>query len=323
VAEPNHPDRNGQPLEPSPINSPSTPLAPESNHTEQELPGNNVRLMRIPVECIEASSLQLRQDLDEQEVEGDLLASIDRFGLTEPPRVFLKGDGRAELIDGHRRLSAVRKLLKRYAGAGDDATQLKAARFQEITCLVEEIPPSDKKHLELQILLNAVRKNFSPVEQARYLRQIKELEPGMTQKELGALLPGGKKTQGYVSRLLILAQDDALLQRVENGELTAAEAYRRVAKRQEKSRPQKDKQATAPAVTESGVRKNSSPPRGKKTRGQDGRTTDAVLLEWQEKETRVNVIMTGIQKHQNNILFVLNCLVRQLELEAKHKPGND
>jgi ParB-like chromosome segregation protein Spo0J len=279
--------------------------------------------MAIPVERIDPSSHQLRQDLDEQEGEGDLLASIDRFGVTEPLRVFLKEGDRVELIDGHRRLSAVLKLLKKYAAAPDAAAQSKAARFRELVCLVEDIPPSVKKHLELQILLNAVRKQFSPVEQARYLRQIKELEPGMTQKELGALLPDRKKSQGYVSRLLILAQDDALLQRFKDGELTAAEAYRRVAKRQEKARAQKGKQKTAPLESEDEGRKNSPPARGKKTRDGHARKTDAVLLEWQEKETHVNVIVTGPAKHQQNILFVLSSLVRQLELEAKHKPGND
>src|SRR5262249_62292000 len=132
----------------------------------------------------------------------------------------LKEDSRAEVIDGHRRLAAVRKLLKMYAKAADAASQAKAARFQELVCLVEEIPPSVKKHLELQVLLNAVRKNFSPVEQARYLRRIKELEPQLTQRELGALLPGGEKTQGEVSRLLILTQDDVLLKRGERAEPT-------------------------------------------------------------------------------------------------------
>jgi ParB-like chromosome segregation protein Spo0J len=279
--------------------------------------------MRIPVERIDASSLQLRQDLDELEAEGDLLASIDRFGVTEPLRVFLKEDGRAELIDGHRRLSAVLKLLKRYAGAADVASQSKAARFHEITCLVEEIPPSVKKHLELQVLLNAVRKNLSPVEQARYLRQIKELEPGMTQKELGALLPGRKKTQGYVSRLLNLAQDDALLQRVENGELTAAGAYRRVAKRQAKAKAKKGQEATAPTATDAGVRRNSSTASGKKSHGHKERTPDPVLFEWQERETRVSVVVTGPAVQQQNVLYALRSLVRQLELEAKSKPGND
>jgi hypothetical protein len=144
----------------------------------------------------------------------------------------------------------------------------------------------------------------------------------MTQKELAALLPNGAKTQGYVSRLLILAQDDALLQRVEKRELTATEAYRRVEKRHKKPKKPKGKQGTARAVSADGVSKNSSPARGKKTPGQNGRNSDAVLLDWRDKETQVNVVMTGLAKHQNNILFVLHCLVRQLELEAKHKPGN-
>jgi ParB-like chromosome segregation protein Spo0J len=295
-----------------------------TNRDHPEFASNNsVRLVRIPIEQIDPSSLQLRQDFDEQEGEGDLLASIDRFGVTEPLRVFPKEDRRVELIDGHRRLSAVLKLLKQYAAAPDAAAQAKAGRFRELACLVEDIPPSVKKHLELQILLNGVRKQFSPVEQARYLRQIKELEPGMTQKELGAHLPGGKKTQGYVSRLLILAQDEALLQRVKDGELTAAEAYRLVAKRQKKARARRGKQETAPPMSEGEVRKNSSPARGKKTRAGYARKTDPVLLAWQEKETCVNVVVTGPAKHQQNILFVLSCLVRQLELEAKHKPGND
>jgi ParB-like chromosome segregation protein Spo0J len=279
--------------------------------------------MSIPVERIDASSLQLRQDFEELEVEGDLLASIDRFGIKEPLRVFLKEDGRAELIDGHRRLSAVLNLLKKYAGAPDAAAQSKAARFQELACLVEETPPSVRKHLELQVLLNAVRKNLTPVELARYLRRIKELEPEMTQEQLGELLPREKRSQGYVSRLLKLAQDDALLQRVENHELTATEAYQRVAKRKKKSKPQKGKQATPPAVTEGGVRKNSLPARGKKARDPDSGLADAVLLSWQDKETHVNVTVTGPAQHQQNILFVLSGLVRRLELEAKHKPGND
>jgi hypothetical protein len=203
------------------------------------------------------------------------------------------------------------------------ASQAKAARFRALLCLVEEMPPSVKKHLELQMLLNGVRKSFSPVEQARYLRRIKELEPGMTQKELGALLPNGKRTQGYVSRLLILAQDDALLQRVKNRELTAAEAYRRVAKRQEKAKARKGKQETAHAVSEGEVRKKKSAARGKKTRNGDVPKTDTMLFEWNEKETSINVIVTGPAKQKPNILFVLSSLVRKLELEAKHKPGND
>src|SRR5262249_21734143 len=214
----------------------------------------------------------------------------------------LKEDSRAEVIDGHRRLAAVRKLLKMYAKAADAASQAKAARFQELVCLVEEIPPSVKKHLELQVLLNAVRKNFSPVEQARYLRQIKELEPQMTQKELGALLPGGKKTQGYVSRLLILAQDEALLQRVEDGELNAAEAYRRVPKRQEKTKAKKGNETTAPARSEGDVRKNSPPARDKKTRDRGGQMPEEVLLDWQDKKTHVSVVVTGPANHQDDIL---------------------
>jgi ParB-like chromosome segregation protein Spo0J len=282
-----------------------------------------VRLQKIPIDRIVGSSLQLRQDLEELEVEGDLLASIDRFGLKEPLRVFLKEDGLAEVIDGHRRLAALWKLLKRYAGAPDAATQSKAARFQELECLVEEIPPSVKKHLELQVLLNAVRKNFSPVEQARCLRRIKELDPTMKQKELGAFLPGGRKTQGYVSRLLILAQDDALLQRVEKRELTAAEAYQRIVKRQQKAKTPKDKPATGPAVGEGAGSKKSAPARRKKTRGGDAGKTDGVLREWHDKETHVKVILTGPAKHQQDLLSVLNRLVKQMESEAKQKTGND
>jgi ParB-like chromosome segregation protein Spo0J len=278
--------------------------------------------MRIPVEQIDPSSLQLREDFNELEVEGDLLASIDRVGVKEPLRVYLKEDGRAELIDGHRRLSAVLKLLNRYARAPDAEVQSKAARFRELVCLVEDIPPSEQKHLELQFLLNAVRKTFSPVEQARYLFRIKALKPEMTQKELGKKLPD-PKSQGYVSRLLILAQDEALLQRVKNRELTSMEAYQLVVKRQKKTKPPKGKQETAPAASEVKGRKNSSAARGRKERAGDARKTDAVLFEWQEKETSVNVIVTGPAKQQQNILFVLSSLVRQLELEAKHKPGND
>ncbi len=261
------------------------------------------------------------------EVEGADLYSrsepIDRYGVKDPLRVFLKEDDLAELIDGHRRLSTVHKLLKKYRASSDPALQAKAASLAELPCLVEEVSPSVKKHLELQVLLNAVRKNFSPVEQARYLLQIKDLEPGMTQKELGALLPGGKKTQGYVSRLLILAQDGALLQRVEEGELTAAEAYRRVAKRQEKSKAKKGGEATGPSERDASARMTTSTASRKKSQATKERTADSVLFEWQEKETRVNVVVTGPAAHKENILFVLHSLVRRLDDEARLKPGGD
>src|SRR5262249_41868650 len=216
----------------------------------------------------------------------------------------LKEDSRAEVIDGHRRLAAVRKLLKMYAKAADAASQAKAARFQELVCLVEEIPPSVKKHLELQMLLNAVRKNFSPVEQARYLRKIKELEPAMTQEELGACLPEGGKSQGYVSRLLMLAQDETLLRQVEKGELTAADAYHRGVKGQEKAEKTAGDGAARDRSKGGGKKskRTTTPPKS------EDQIADEVLLTWREKVTSVQVVLTGAAAHKANLLYVARAL---------------
>jgi ParB-like chromosome segregation protein Spo0J len=201
-------------------------------------PSNNPALVLrdIPLDRLDPCPLALRADAAEDETEGDLEASLDRDGLTNPFRVRPKADGRFEVKDGNRRLPILRKLVNRHAAGGEAA---KAEQFQVVPCLVDAAELTEEQDLLLQLRLNAIRKNFSPLEQAAIVKRLRDLHPEWTQTELGEKLPL-KASQGYVSRLLQLADDERLQRKVRSGKITSTEAYQRIRRR---NQPKKGKTA--------------------------------------------------------------------------------
>jgi ParB-like chromosome segregation protein Spo0J len=204
----------------------------ESNGTV--LPSNKppaLVLRDIPLDRLDPCPLALRADGTEDETEGDLEASLDRDGLTNPLRVRPKADGRFEVKDGNRRLAILRKLVTRHAAAGE-APQ--AEQFQVVQCLIDGAELDEEQDLLLQLRMNTIRKNFSPGELAAIVNRLHDLNPELTQAQLGEK---ASVSQGYVSRLLQLHADAGLLHEIQTEEITPTEAYQRIRRNQSQKKP--------------------------------------------------------------------------------------
>jgi ParB-like chromosome segregation protein Spo0J len=281
------------------------------------LPSNNWVLREIPVALLDPAPVQYRLDLNEAEAEGDLESSIRRFGVQTPLRAKRSEGDRFAVIDGNRRLRSVRKLLEEYAGSKKPAEQAEAERFRTLPCLVEADTLTEEEDLILQWNGNAVRKNFTPLEQARILRRLQEINPKLNQTRLAKYL---HITQGYVSRLLQLAGDADLLGKVAAGKLTAASAYKRICERKEKGA----------GATGGGAGERTLPPAGGDSGGGDpdgeltaasvevnGRVvTGVVVCAEADSATRLHVFVVGKRRTpQDNVITALRRVVTKLEAQ--------
>lgn len=112
----------------------------------------------VPVDQIEAGKLVRDRSRGPDPDLGDLAQSISKLGLSNPIRLESQEDGRYELIQGYRRLSAYRSLLEE---TGD------ADRWGTIPAVVVQPGEELERLYRLMVDENLVRKDISFAEMAQ------------------------------------------------------------------------------------------------------------------------------------------------------------
>jgi ParB/RepB/Spo0J family partition protein len=123
---------------------------------------------RIPLDLIDPNPHQPRRDLDETALT-ELVASIRDHGLLQPISVRRVQGGRYQLIAGHRRLEAFRRLRADSANLTRDG----AERFETIPAH-EKFDVTDEEMALLALVENLQRDDLSPIDAALGLSRFQE-----------------------------------------------------------------------------------------------------------------------------------------------------
>jgi len=154
-------------------------------------------LRPVPVDMIDASPHQPRQNFDEESLVG-LAGSIRARGVLQPILVRPLPNGRYELIAGERRWRAAQ-----------------LAEHTSIPAVVRR--HDDAASLEMALIENMAREDLSPVEEARACAALTE-ELGLSREEVGVRVGRSRVAVSNLIRLLDLP--DEALELIERGVLT-------------------------------------------------------------------------------------------------------
>ena len=129
-----------------------------------------------------------------------LQESIRRDGLQDPLLVYPLEDGRYAIIDGYRRLEAVREF-----------------GWQSVPCIIKNVGATEAAHLSY--LKNTERQGFDPIEAALHFKAMRD-RFGFT---LGELELKGYGSRAFISkRLKLLDLSNPIKEKIQEGVLTAA-----------------------------------------------------------------------------------------------------
>ena len=143
-------------------------------------------LRSLPVESIERSRYQPRQDLREDTLR-ELAESIRAQGVVQPVLVRPLGDGRYELIAGERRWRAAQ-----------------LAGLREVPAVIRTIP--DRAAIAVALIENIQREDLNPLEEAAALqRLITEFE--LTHQQAAEAVGRSRATVSNLLRLLDLSTE--------------------------------------------------------------------------------------------------------------------
>ncbi len=171
-------------------------------------------IIEIPLEQLEDSPYQLRHNMDSDAL-AELTRSIEENGLLNPILVRRKGD-KYEVISGHRRLAAYRRL--QFAAKTDKEKQKYAA------IPARELPSvTDEQMLLLGLTENLLRADISPLDAALGLQALRKLRPALNTAKKMSATTGLQLNK--VTRLLRLADSpDVVQQGVRDGLAPDADA---------------------------------------------------------------------------------------------------
>ena len=158
-------------------------------------------LATLPIGQISPHPDQPRRVFDESALD-ELAASIAQRGVIQPIIVRPVENGRYQLVAGERRWRAAQK-----------------ARLHEIPALVRNL--TEREVMALALIENLQREDLNPIEEARAYQRLAELE-GMTQAEIARMVDKSRSHVANFQRLLALP--DAVIERVEKGELSMGHA---------------------------------------------------------------------------------------------------
>ncbi|MGM9604434.1 MAG: ParB/RepB/Spo0J family partition protein [Faecousia sp.] len=155
----------------------------------------------LPLHRVEPNPEQPRQDFDQEELEA-LAESIRQHGILQPLTVRETAEGYYQIIAGERRWRAARM-----------------AELTEVPAIVVEA--DDKKAMELALIENLQRQDLNSVEEALgYQSLIHEF--GLTQEEAASRV--GKSRPAVANALRLLSLDEAVLEMLRTGAITAGHA---------------------------------------------------------------------------------------------------
>jgi ParB family chromosome partitioning protein len=157
--------------------------------------------LEIPLDQLEDSPYQLRHDMDSDAL-GELTRSIEENGLLNPILVRRKGD-KYEVISGHRRLAAYRRL--QFAAKSEKEKR----KYGAIPA--RELPSvTDEQMLLLGLTENLLRADISPLDAALGLLALQKLKPAL--KSARKLSEATGLQFKKVARLLQLADSPEVVQ---------------------------------------------------------------------------------------------------------------
>ena len=172
--------------------------------------GSDSGIMNIPLEQLEDSPFQLRQQMDSDEL-AELVRSIRDHGLLNP--ILVRRAGKThQVISGHRRLAAYRRL--QFAGKTDaEKAKYAAVPARELASV------SDEQMLLLGLTENMLRADISPMDAAMGLVRLRKLKPAFNTAQKIAEATGLQMRK--VERLLRLADSPEVVQKAVQGGLQA------------------------------------------------------------------------------------------------------
>jgi len=156
---------------------------------------------RIQLDLLDPNPHQPRSEMDEAAL-AELMASISDHGLIQPITVRKTGT-RYQVIAGHRRLEAFRRLLAANAGQSKEA----AERFRTIPAH-EKFDVTDEEMALLALVENLQREDLSPLQAALGLTRFQEAHQLSTE----ALCKRTGLELDRVKRLLRLARTPKVIQ---------------------------------------------------------------------------------------------------------------
>lgn len=157
----------------------------------------------IPLNLIDEPSALLRR-IDKRSVEYmEIKESVDQHGVLNSVLVRPKND-RYELVDGFVRVSVSREL-----------------RCQSIPAIIRDV--SDEEVLILQLQANACGVSTKPVEYARRIQKLLELNEDMTLSDIAVMT--SKSHQWVKDQLRLLRLNEDIQKLVDKGQLTIGNAY--------------------------------------------------------------------------------------------------
>lgn len=162
---------------------------------------DNEGVVTLNINEIEPNRNQPRKDFDEEAL-NELADSISRHGLIQPIVVRPTLDGRYMIIAGERRWRACR-----------------IAGVNEVPVMIKET--DDKTLMELALIENLQREDLNPVEEALGYRALID-DFSLTQEEVAHRM--GKSRSAVTNALRLLSLNDAELEALRKGMITAGHA---------------------------------------------------------------------------------------------------
>lgn len=196
-------------------------------------PGSSAaNVLDVPIDRISPSPFQPRTRFDSERLD-ELARSINSQGLIEPliVRPTPNASDSYQLIAGERRLRAARK-----------------AGLNVVPVLVRSL--DDRRALEMSLVENLAREDLGPIDEARALLRLSR-EFGLPQEEIAQRIG---KSRPYVSNAIrLLDLPAAIVEMIENGELSAGQARPLIALDEEQSQLEAARKIVASAVSARGA----------------------------------------------------------------------
>ena len=168
---------------------------------EEEIQVESSAYRLLPLHKVEPNPGQPRHIFDDEELQA-LADSISLHGVVQPLTVREVSPGYFQIIAGERRWRAAR-----------------LAGLSEIPAVV--IEADDRKVMELALIENLQRQDLNPIEEALGYRSLME-DYSLTQEEVSTQV--GKSRPAVANALRLLLLPEAIVEMVQQGQLTAGHA---------------------------------------------------------------------------------------------------
>ena len=153
----------------------------------------------------------------------ELAANIQLCGLQQPIRVRATGNGRYQIVSGHRRRAAVALLAEE-----------EPQKWEEVACIIEQDSASEALQQLRLIYANASTRKMSAAELSRQAEEVERLFYQL--KEEGYEFPGRMRdhvaqavnaSKSKLARLKVIREnlDESWVDAFESGKLTESQAY--------------------------------------------------------------------------------------------------